>query len=1114
MPMVRSAKFVWQRFAIASIACILLFAMATVRADEGPLAADTIAVLRRNCLDCHGNELAEGRVNIEQLLAQPDFGRRFREWEKVVAMLRQGKMPPADAPQPMPAQRTSSIASIETSLHSYIAQHAGDPGPVVLQRLTSAEFDYTIEDLTGLDLKLGRRFVSDGVGGEGFTNVGGAQFVQDSTLEQYLEAAKQVAEHAVIGAGPLSFFEHPGKTGRELSAITRINNLYRRTGFRTAAGEGAKPFGLDLYPRAMLIAWRYRHRKAIGLGDATLEELARQDGMSVRLCEHVAQVLNRPATSFPLSFIASQWQSLPAPVDARANEVEIRTACDRIGNELRQWQSVLAASAGDEEEAAVLTEGEVTVRAEHAFEADLNWEEDAKFADVEFSVATASKQSAAGAIVFWRKPQIRFVQSDNRRGEKIPLHSVLSPETNASLKWGISTKEPASDHDQFVLGGESRVPIRILIPAGTKAARLFVDVALDTIQGADAIVRCRISDGEVASETAAEVGDSSTLLGNPASPAVAEWKTGVAEFARLLPEVSHREPAPSDRDPIPPPYDNTYNMPERNYFHTAIKYHRDDHFLVEKILDDATRKELDQAWTDLLTSFDYHDVNLRFAAKKFGVELGSKGIADLLPDDIARFPNDVQAFAQRLRDEYLEMQQQLQAAEPARLEDVIRFAQRAWRRPIATAEEQRLRDFYATLHEKMHLGHSVALRALLVRVLVAPAFLYRTTIHGEDERQGASRRTYPLSGVTPGASAQPLGSLPIRDQVITGKVSDMLLSDWEVASRLSYFLWSSTPDEQLLQAAAAGKLFEVNELARQARRMLHDPKAARLATEFFGQWLGFYRFDEYRGIDGKRFPEFDDALKNAMHDEAVAFLTHIIREDRPVNEILFANYSFMNALLADHYGLDVAEVLDDQHLRVTFDRREHRGGLLTMAAVLTPTSAPLRTSAVKRGDWVLRRVLGTPVPPPPADAGSIAADDAGKDGLTVRQRLEAHRTDKTCVNCHSRIDPLGFALEHYDPLGRWRDTYRDGQPIDASGVLSDGTKVDGLDGLQRYLHDQQPQFERNLCTKLLGYALGRAELASDRPLVEEMQGDLQKSGSISDIVVRIVTSNQFRYRRE
>lgn len=1078
----RSLNHRCRAWGYTAVACALLHWTAVARAagaDDAALAASASAMLRRICLDCHGKDLAEARINLEQMTADPDFGRGFKDWEKVASMLRQGKMPPKDAPQPSAAERAASIAAIDEALNAYITRHAGDPGAVVLRRLTNAEFDYTIEDLTGLDLKLARRFVGDAVGGEGFTNVGGAQFIQDSTLEQYLEAAKTVADHAVIGAGPLAFFEHPRQTGRELSAITRIKEIYRRTGFRTAAGEGAKPFGLDQYPRAMLVAWRYRHKMALGLGDVTLEKLARDEGLSVRLCEHVWNVLSGPATSFPLFVIVAQWQALPLPAEGQPNEDGIRAACDRLGSELRQWQSVLAAAAGDEEEAAVLTEGDVQIHPRHALEADLDWADGAKAADIELSVASASKQPATGAIVVWRKPRIRFTRADNRRGEIVPLVSVLSPETKDGLKLGRHPAGATIGQDDFVLAGETKAPIRILVPEGMIAARLFIEVELGTQQGAESIVRCRISDGAVAGETAAEVGDTSTLLGNPASPSVAEWQTGVAEFARLLPEVSHREPTPSDRDPIPPPFDNAYNMPERNHFHTAIKYHRDDRFLVAHVLDDATRDELDQAWTDLLTSFEYHDANLRFAAKKFGVELGGRGIAELQPDDISRFPAGTRGFIQRLRGEYQEMQRALQAAEPQRVEDALRFAQRAWRRPLAGDEKQRLRAFYSTLRRDSGLDHTQAIRALLVRMLVAPAFLYRAELAGG--------QAVGLSDIVP-------------------------LSDWELASRLSYFVWSSLPDEELSRAAAAGELGNADELARQTRRMLRDPKARRLATEFFGQWLGFYRFDDYRGIDVERFPEFNEALKAAMYDEAVSFFAYVVREDQPVGEILFADYTFLNAPLARHYGLDAAELPEGQHVRVVDVAGQHRGGLLGMAAVLTATSAPLRTSAVKRGDWVLRRVLGTPVPPPPADAGSIAADDAGADGLTVRQRLEAHRTDQTCINCHARIDALGFALEHYDPLGRWRDQYRDGQPIDSSGVLSDGTEINGLDGLRRYLRRQQPQFERNVCAKLLGYALGRAELASDRPLMEKMFSDLQEEGRFADLVVRIVTSKQFRYR--
>jgi hypothetical protein len=252
-----------------------------------------------------------------------------------------------------------------------------------------------------------------------------------------------------------------------------------------------------------------------------------------------------------------------------------------------------------------------------------------------------------------------------------------------------------------------------------------------------------------------------------------------------------------------------------------------------------------------------------------------------------------------------------------------------------------------------------------------------------------------------------------------------------------------------------------------------------------------------------------------MYDEAVSFFEHIVREDRPAGEILFADYTFLNRQLARHYGIDREEIdrdnaPADRPLLVSGVSQHRRGGLLRLGAVLTVTSAPLRTSPVKRGDWILRRVLGTPVPPPPADAGSIPPDDVLADGRTVRERLEAHRRDASCVNCHSRMDPLGFALEHFDAVGRWRDEYRDGTAIDAAGTLHDGTSISGPDGLHQYLREQEQQFQRTLCSKLLGYALGRSEIASDRPLIEQMLSGLDKDAGISGLVVYVVTSRQFR----
>lgn len=1059
----------------ASFALVLLTVASSSPAGTDAPTSRLRPLVREYCVGCHAGEEPEAGLDLEAMADAPEFGRRFKDWEKVVQVLRERKMPPDGEPWPKGRQREEAARDVEIGLRQYIEEHQGDPGPVALRRLTSAEYGYIVRDLTGRDLRVADDFVSDAVAGEGFTNTGNAQFMQDSTLERYLQTAKAVADHAVIGAGPLQFFVDPGKTGRELSAITRIQAIYREHGFRTAAGEGARPFGLDRYPRAMFVAWQFRFRDRLGLGTTDLPEFARREGVNVRLCENLWDVVNRRDAPFPLSVILDGWRSLPSP--EVATQAEVRAPCDKLGRDLRGWQKTLAAAAGDEEEAAVLTAGEVRTAVKHTLTADLSWPKGAKGADFELSVARASKDPADAAIVVWENPRVRFRRADLRRERPRPLGPALSPETANRLALGKHPRGTKIGGGDFATVGEATVPITLRIPDGMTSAQLIVNVALEKRAGGADIVRCRIADGEIEGETAAEVGDTSTLLADPADPHVAAWRAGVEVFARLLPEVSHREPAPSDRDPIPAPFNNAYNKPERNHFHTAIKYHRDDAFFVEHVADDETRRRLDQAWTDLLTAFDYHDANLKFLSKKFGLGLDARTVATLDQETIGRLPREAGSFVRRLKDEYDAMQVTLRKAEPGHVDDVLRFASHAWRRPLSEDEAVRLRAFYIKLRRGSGLAHEHAIRALLARVLVAPAFLYRA------EPTGAGG-----SGIVP-------------------------LTDWEVASRLSFFLWSSMPDAPLREVAAAGRLGEPAELERQARRMLRDPKARRLATEFFGQWLGFYRFDRFQGIDAGRFPEFTDKLRAALYEEAIAFFEHLVRNDRPVDELLFADYTFLNRPLAEHYGIPAVAAKGDDFVKVDGLAAEHRGGLLGMGAVLAATSAPRRTSAVKRGDWVLRRIVGTPVPPPPANVGSIPADDVLRDGLTVRQRLAAHRKDASCANCHARIDPLGFALEPYDPLGRWRTAYGDGKPIDPSGTLSDGERVSGRAGLRDYLRRERSKFHQNVSVKLLGYALGRAEIISDRPLLEQMTDALAHGGRFADLVVRVVVSEQFRNQR-
>lgn len=1031
-------------------------------------------------MGCHGEKKTKGDLNLEEILRGGSVADNFKTWERVIDMLEFEDMPPPEEDdQPSQAERSNLIATISGTLEDYIQQNAGDPGKIALRRLTSAEYAYTIEDLTGLDLDLEKSFVGEAVGGEGFSNVGEVQFMQDSSLERYLEVAKTVASHAIIGAGPLAFYQDPGKTGQEFSAINRIRDIYQNHGFRTGAGEGANAYGTDLYEKAFYAAWQYRYREELGESEFTLSGLAAEEGISPRFAEHISTVLNQKSPTFPTSSIVNAWKALPAPdANSNASVVEARRICSELYTKLLSWQMALAASTQDDEEYPVLTTDPFQANNSHSFSVPMNRAEDTDQVEFEIRIRAADGNEEINPAVIWRNARMLILPAPGEETYTLPLRELVTVETAEKLNFGVDWNGAAIGPDDFVSLGQIHMVVRFIQPSKVAAMRLKVDAVLNVEVGDDCLARCEVTDGSDARENVSSTGAASALLTNPENPQMEELKTGILDFAQNLAQVSHREATPSDRDWIPAPFDNTYNKPERNYYHTAVKYYRDDRFLAEYILDDDTVQLLDDAWTDLLTAFDYHDTIYRFILKKYQLDGPGETIASIDHSWIKKLSYPEGEYTKILYDDYLYKMDQLSEKEALHLGEAIGFAERAWRRPLPRSDTKRLKSFYSQLREEKGLSHERAIRALLARILVAPEFLYRIE--------------------------SPDSQAPI-----------VALSDFEMASRLSYFLWSSKPDAALLRAAADGELSNPERLVSQARRMLKDPRARRLATEYFGQWLGFYRFDDYAGIDTETFPFFDAELKTALYEESIRFFEYLLVEDRPVDEILFADYAFLNQRLAEHYNVpwDRGDLASDELVQVEGVQAYNRGGLLRMGTVLAVTSAPQRTSSVKRGDWVLRRVLGTPTPPPPADAGSIPPEEVLPDGLTVRERLEAHRSDTSCVNCHTKIDPLGFALEHFNPVGQWRASYRDGGKIDTTGILDDGTEIADFDGLSHYLRREKATFYRNFCRKLLGYALGRSEIVSDRLLIDKMLGALENDNRFSSLISLIVTSDQFRNQR-
>ena len=439
-------------------------------------------------------------------------------------------------------------------------------------------------------------------------------------------------------------------------------------------------------------------------------------------------------------------------------------------------------------------------------------------------------------------------------------------------------------------------------------------------------------------------------------------------------------------------------------------------------------------------------------------------------------------------------------AEPVHRKSLLDFACRAFRRPLTEAEQSGLLTFYQSLRQKEGLSHEDAIRDCVVSVLMSPSFLFRLDLEGT---AGAFRPSY---SAQPTIRARPAAT-------VSGNVE--MLPDYALASRLSYFLWASMPDKELMAHAASGDLHRPEILTAQARRMLRDSRARALALEFGGNWLDFRRFEEHNAVDRERFPAFNDSLRQAMFEEPVRFLMDTFQNDRSVLDWLYGKYTFVNAPLARHYGMTEVRPTENQWVRVETADRYGRGGLLPMAVFLTKNSPGLRTSPVKRGYWVVKRVLGETIPAPPPNVPALPADESKMGDLTLRQALAQHRANPACAGCHARFDSYGLVFEGYGPIGEQRSRDLGGKPVDATAPFPGGMERIGVAGLQDFLRAQrQKDFLDTLDRKLLCYALERSLRPSDMPLLAQMQRKLTAGNyRFGTLVETIITSRQFLSRR-
>ncbi|MCH2125843.1 MAG: DUF1592 domain-containing protein [Pirellulaceae bacterium] len=494
---------------------------------------------------------------------------------------------------------------------------------------------------------------------------------------------------------------------------------------------------------------------------------------------------------------------------------------------------------------------------------------------------------------------------------------------------------------------------------------------------------------------------------------------------------------------------------------TVVLFHREDEHLSQLLLNAKDRKRLDRLWNELhyisqdaIKTHDSFPLILEFAS-----QVGEVPKLAPLEDPIRE---RAEAFSQYR-----------QATEPVHLDQLIQFAQRAYRRLLTSEEDAELRALYADLRTAQQ-SHESAIRGVLASIFVAPMFLYRL------EKPLAGEEAAPISAS-------------------------------ELATRLSYFLWSSMPDQELRAAAHSGEILEPSVLSHHALRMRKDPRIRGLATEFACQWLGIRNFDEHDEKNEQEYPSFVQ-LRGDMYEESLRFFEDLFQQDGSVLDILDANHTFLNSQLAAHYGL--MEIEQDQWQRVEGIKNHSRGGVLGMATILSKQAGATRTSPILRGNWIAETLLGEKLPDPPATVPDLP-DVINRDGLTVRQLTEKHVSLAQCAHCHIRIDPLGFALESFDAIGRFREKDLVGQPVDTHARLRNGTEFSGIDGLRSYLlTERKDDFLRQFCRKLLGFSLGRAVELSDEPLISKMLTELEKNNYRVSVALEIIIhSQQFRNHR-
>ena len=951
---------------------------------EGHFQNDVAPFLKTYCLNCHGAETQEAKLDLRPFNTAKNVADAHQIWEIVLERMEAGEMPPADAKaQPTTEQRSAVIRWIHAARDQEANRNAGDPGPVLARRLSNEEYNYSIRDLTGADIRPTAKFPVDPANEAGFDNTGESLAMSPALLKKYLDAVRDVVDHMLLTPSGIAFAPHPvvTDTDRDKYCVKRIVQFYQQ-----------QPTDLASYFYA---AWLFECRETASPGSTTLDEVAAAEHISPRYLKTVWSLLTDTQHPVgPIVWLQQKWNAIPRD---EAQAADVRDRCAQLRNEVN----------------------------------DLRGRVVPKFS----SLLIEGNHNGSQPFVLWKNRQYA-------------AHRQLFDRSSL-----MTESEPAADTDRKELDSVDRL---LIVPVD-EAER-------------------------------------------------AKHEASFAQFCSVFPDAFYISERGRDYVNDAQKQDGEKGRLLSAGFHSMMGYFRDDGPLYDLVLSDLQRQQLDSLWLelDVIASapmrqyvgflwfertdsrfmrdeeFDFARAEDKNAQSEEMINrLGDVYLAKATKDGGG--PVELEAVSHFFREinEQIQRVEQIRVdSEPLHIQAMLQFARRAFRRALSDVEREDLVGFYQSLRSEDGLNHEEAVQDVIVSVLMSPHFSYRLDL--------------------PATTAGP-----------------QPLTDYELASRLSFFLWSSLPDEQLLSLAEKGELHRPEVLIAETGRMLKDARVRGLAVEFGGNWLDFRRFEEHNAVDRERFPQFTDELRQAMFEEPVRFFVDLIERDGNVGEFLNATHTFANPELAKHYGIPHVTTDNSPWIQVKGADKYGRGGLLPMAVFLTKNAPGLRTSPVKRGYWVVRRLLGERIPPPPPNVPELPNDEASLGELTLRETLARHREHKSCSGCHDRIDSFGLVFEGFGPVGERRQLDPGGHPVDTSATFPDGQQGAGLDDLRNYLHERrESEFIENLSRKLLSYGLGRSLILSDEKLLSEIQIKMvTQNNRFGCLVESIVTSPQFLMKR-